>query len=341
MSISMYKRRNMLAVLEQIHVPGSFLLDTFVNGMETHDTRTIDIDVVRNGKKMAPFVSPVREGKVISKEGFKTLTHTIPYIKIKREWNPEQALTRRAGLTVYDGQTPQQFISSEMGKTLKEFDDMIFRREEWMAAQMIQTGKVVVSGEGQDWEINTGMATSHLPVLTGVDLWSASTADIQADLVNWAQKVYADSGLNATDAILGSEASAAMLRNEGFIGALDRRRIRRGEIDIQKLPKGVKYFGEDLESGLSLWGYNEGYYDEDTSSTKELIDPKKVVVIAKGLRFTRHYGMISEVDINFVGPRFPKTWVTEDPSTRWLMLQSSPAVINHQPDAVVCATVLA
>ena len=342
MSISLYQTREMLQALEQIHVPGDFLLTTVVNPTaEYHKTNTIDIDVVRNGKKMAPFVSPVREGKVITKEGFSTRTHTIPYTKMKTPTTAQEALQRMAGATIYNGQTAKQFADREMGKSLAKLDQMIFRREEWMAAQALQTGAITVEGEGVSYVIDFGMAASHKPTLTGVDLWSATTATIQSDLADWADKVYDDSGLNADIAILGREAARAMLANETFQGSLDRRKIDRGEIMIQRLPKGVKYYGFDRESGLDLYGYTEKYYDEGTSTFKPLIDDKKVIVCSTQARFTRHYGAIQNIEADFIGPRWPDNWVTKDPSVHWVSLESAPLVALHQPDAVVCATVLA
>lgn len=341
MAISLYKTRDMIAALEQIHVPGDFLLTTFVNGSESHTTDTIDIDIVKKGKKMAPFVSPVREGKVITRDKYQTRTHRLPYIKLKRPTTAQEALTRMPGDTVYSGgETAAARANREMGKTLAELDQMIFRREEWMAAQMLQTGKCIIEGEGLSYEIDVGMNPTHLPVLTGGDLWDQSTADIQNDLTTWADLVYDDSGLTATDAILGRNASKAALRNPSFIGALDRRRIDRGEIMIERLPKGVKYFGYDRESGLDLWGYTEKFYDENTDTEIDLIDPDKVVVTSRSLYFVRHYGLIQNVEASFVGPRYPDNWVTKDPSVHWVSLESAPAVILHQPDGVVCATVL-
>lgn len=341
MAIDLYKTRDLLDALEYIHVPGDFLLSTFVTGTETHDTDTIDIDIERNGKKMAPFVNPVREGQVVTKEGYQTRTHKIPYIKLKTKTTAQEALKRRAGRTMYNGQTPQSYANQEMGKSLSKLDQMIFRREEWMLAQALQTGKVLVSGEGVgEYQIDFGMKASHLPVLTGTDLWSDAGADIQADLADWADLVYEDSGRTATDAIIGREAAKAMLRNDSFIGALDRRRIDRGEIMIERLPKGVKYYGFDRESGLDLWGYTEKF-DDGQGNTGSLIDEKKVVVIARGARCERHYGAIQNVETDFIGPRWPDNWITKDPSVHWVSLESAPLVAFHEIDAVVCAQVLA
>lgn len=340
MSIDAYKTRDLLRVLEQTHIPGDFLLSTFATEVEMHDTDTIDIDIVRHGKKMAPFVSPVREGAIVKHEGFETRTIKIPYTKMKSPITAQQALYRRPGMTVYNGQTAKGMADEMAGKKITELDQMIFRLEEKMASEALQTGKVVVSGEGIGYEIDFGMKSSHLVSLTSTARWSeTSTADPQGNLKTWSDLVYLDSGLPATDAILGANAAKDLLNNSTVGAALDRRRIDRGEIVVSRLPKGVIYYGYDRESGLDLWGYNEQWYDEANTTFTPLIDAKKVVVLARGMRFTRHYGAIQNVKVDFMGPRFPSSWITEDPSALWVMLESAPLVALHQPDAVVCATV--
>lgn len=338
---ALYKTRDMLSALEQISVPGDFILTNFVTDTENHTTDTIEIDIIKHGKKMAPFVNPVREGIVVLKDRFQTRSHKLPYIKLKQPTTAQEVLYRMPGDTVYSGgETAGQFAARSMGKTLAELDTMIFRREEWMACQMIQTGTALIKGEGVEYQIDVGMNPTHLPTLTAGDRWSETTAEIQADLALWADLIYNDSGLNATDAIIGRDAAKAIFANPTFIGALDRRRIDRGEIMIERLPKGVKYYGFDRESGLDLWGYTENFWDDATSTFVDLIDPKKVVILNRSLYFTRHYGLIQNVEATFVGPRFPDNWITKDPSAHWVSLESAPAVILHQPDGVVCATVL-
>lgn len=339
--MDIYKTKDLLSALEYVHVPGDFLLTTLVTGTENHDTDIIEIDIERNGKKMAPFVSPMREGVVVTREGFQTKTHKIPYIKLKTKHTAQEALRRRAGSTVYQGATPAQFISKEVGKDLKKLDNMIFRREEWMLAQGIQTGIVPVIGEGVSYAIDFDMKATHKPVLTSTDVWDNAAADIQGDLDTWATLVYDDSGMTATGAILGSAAARAMLNSNEFNASLDRRRIDRGEIKPERLPKGVKYYGFDRESGLDLWGYSEKFYDDASGTMMPLIDPKNVIVFAAGARVERHYGMIQNVETDFIGPRWPDNWVEKDPSVHWLSLESAPLVAPHQIDCFLCAKVLA
>jgi hypothetical protein len=42
----------------------------------------------------------------------------------------------------------------------------------------------------------------------------------------------------------------------------------------------------------------------------------------------------------FAVARFPKSWITDDPSVRWVQMQSAPLLVPVQIDAIVSATVL-
>lgn len=340
MSISLYKTRDMLDVLEQIHVPGDFLLSTFVNATEQHLTDTLDIDIVRKGKKMAPFARPVAEGVVIEKEGYQTRTHKIPYITMKSEFNGQESLNRMPGDTIYQGQSAGSYADQMMGTQLAEFNDMIFRREEWMLAQCLQTGMIQIKGKGVNYAIDTGMRTDHLPTLAGTSRWDQVDADVTGDIDSWATKVYLDSGLMANICIMGADALRAALNNDKFKSDLDTRRIELGSIDPRRLPNGVKYIGTLNEAGVDVYAYVEQYFDEDTDTYKDLIDPSKVIVASTEIMAKRHYGLIQSPRVSAAVARYPRNWFTEDPEVMWVSVQSAPLAINHQPDGVLCATVI-
>ena len=98
---SIFETRTMLAAVEQMHTPSTFLLNTFFAAEETFDTKTVDVDIVKGGRKLAPFVSPRVEGKVVTKDGFQSKNITPAYIKPKMETNAEQLLNRNPGLSPY------------------------------------------------------------------------------------------------------------------------------------------------------------------------------------------------------------------------------------------------
>ena len=347
MSIDLYSTRTMLRALTQVKAARTFLL-SFFTSEEVHITEAVDIDVETGKRRLAPFVNPRLPGKVVEKRGYKTFTYKPPYVKPKNVTTAEDILKRAAGQNLYvqDASELSDRAMDRLTKELADLDDMITRREEWMAAQALQTGSVPVVGDGVDEEVDFLMKTTHKPTLSGSALWSASTtAQPLTNLKTWKKLIAKDSGLSATDVIMGSSAVENFLENtkeiQGANGLFNQREIVMGRIQPVELPGGVTYMGRIDAVGMDVWTYDEWYVDEATDTEDEMMDPKKVLVLARGARFTRHYGAIKDLDALAPYKRFPKQWDEKDPSVRYLMVQSAPLPAPHQIDAVVCAKVLA
>jgi len=93
--------------------------------------------------------------------------------------------------------------------------------------------------------------------------------------------------------------------------------------------------------GKRIWTYNEWYLDE-AGVEQPMIPTNKIVMGSRAARAVRNYGAI--VDLELQGSaalRFwPKSWITKDPSTRWLLMQSAPLPVINEPDAFAFATVI-
>lgn len=341
-AIDLYETRTMLRVLEQMKPVRTFLLDTFFRAVETSVTKHVDIDIIKGKRKLAPFVSPRMEGKVMDRLGFATRSYSPPYVKPKMVTTAQDFLTRSIGEHIYqstDGAAER--AAKQVGKDLAHLEEIITRREEWMAAGLLQTGKIVVQGDGVDDEIDFGMDASHIITLAGNDLWSDQTNSTPLeDLRAWRRLILKDSGLNSTDVIMGSDALDAFLDHPDVQNKLDTRRIDLGQIDPRQVPSGAIYYGRIKDVALDLWVYDEWYYDEATTTEKPLVDTKKVIMGSTQARTARHYGAIQDLDATASVPRFPKSWTEKDPSVRFIMVQSAPLVSLHQVDAFICAAVL-
>lgn len=341
MAIDMYNTRTMLRAIEQIKTPKTFLRDTIFGQVETHTTKYVDIDIQKGNRRLAAYVSPLLQGKVVTREGFTTNTYEPPYIKEKMITTSQDFLTRDMGTNVYSGgQSAQQKAQKQLGKDIRTLAMRCDRTEEVQASQAIQTGIVTAVGDGISATIDFGLLSSHKPVLTSTDKWDDLTnSDPIADLRTWRDLVSQDAGMVPKDVIMGADAIKNFLRNTKVQALLDNRRIVMGQIDPSNLPNGVIYWGHLNESGLDVWEYTEWYYDVGLSTEVPMIDPDKVVMWARGARATRHYGAIQDLKANFVVPRFVKSWEEEDPSGRFVMLQSAPLLAPHQIDGFLCATV--
>ena len=70
-----------------------------------------------------------------------------------------------------------------------------------------------------------------------------------------------------------------------------------------------------------------------------MIPLNKVWIGSTNAKNTRLYGAIKDLKALAAMPRFAKSWEEEDPSARYLMMQSAPLVALNQPDAFVSAVV--
>jgi hypothetical protein len=324
----------MLAALEQMQMPRTFLLDTFFKATETSQTEYVDIDIVKGKRKLAPFVNPLHEGKLIERMGYTTQTFKPPYIKMKKATTAQNYLNRASGESIYGGMSPQQRLAQQLGRDLIELTDMITRREEWMAAQALTTGKITVKGDGVDAEIDFLMANDHKITLSSNDLWSDYTqSDPIANLREWKEKVGKDSGLVPELAIFGTQVLKHFLKNTQVTNLLDKTKVSLGQIVVSQLANGATYYG-NIE-GLDIYTYNE-YYLDDNGDLQPMVPEDMIIMGSTRARAVRHYAAIQDLQAVLASVRyFPKSWEVEDPSVRWLMVQSAPLVCPHQIDAFI------
>lgn len=351
--IDIFDTRTMLEAIEQMKRPYTWLRDTFFSRVHQFETETVDVDIVKGKRRMAPFVHPLAEGKAVERIGFSTNTLKPGYIKPHMVTTAGDLLKRQPGQVLYQGgQTIEQRAQAQLGKDLATLMDMIDRREEWMAAKALDLGKITmtIKGETADKtvEVDFLMAANHKITLAGNDVWSDTVnADPVADLQAWASRVRQDSGINPTDVVMGTDACAAFLNHPKVQALLDLRRVDTGEINPRQLPNGVSYVGRIKAPNLTVdvWTYEEWYVDEATGNEEPMVPAKKVWMGSPNTANCRCHAVIQDVEAIEEGQaavtRFPKSWVTKNPGVRWLQVQSAPLVALQQPDAFVSAQVLA
>lgn len=342
--ISIYQPRRMLRALKQAAPATSFLLDTFFsNYSETFDTEAVDIDIVdKTGRKMAPFVSPRLEGKVMKDSGFKTRTYKPPYLKPKTITLAGDILTRSPGYSIYDSaDTLQQRASKKLSNEMLDLRNSITRRMEWMAAQLMETGAMDIKGDGIDDVIDFGMKDTHKLTLSGTALWSSADSDPDMDLETWADLCGYDSGVFPTDVVLGKDAYAAYRKNPNVLANLDKLRLNLGQMAPEASKSGPRFIRRLDSAGVNIWTYAEGYYDEDSKTTKKFVPDNKIFMGSSNAYAGKVFGAIQDMKSLVPVEYFPKVWEVDDPSARFLMIQSAPLVVASQIDAFLCAQVVA
>jgi len=351
MSISLYETRTMLQIVQQLKRPKTFLLETFFPGFRQFDTLNVDIDIYKGKRRMAPFVSPVVEGKPVEKLGYTTNSYKPPYIKPKMPTTAQELLNRQPGQVSYGTQSLPERAAAELGRELGDLLDQITRREEWMAAQALNGGIVSVVGDGVNDTIDFQMAATHKVTNSGGALWTAvGTSHPITDLTTWARLCAQDSGLVPNVVVMGSDVANAFINHadiKGNTGQFSSVKVSLGQINPQLLPNGVSFLGTITAPSLNVdvFVYDEWYISDSDGLEYPMVPVNKLFMGSTNAQNSKLYGAIQDMEaVEELGssmiavPRFPKSWVTKDPSIRWLMIQSASLVALNQPDASLVAT---
>jgi hypothetical protein len=342
MAIDLFATRTMLAALEQMLPPKSFLLDTFFPSQETSDSEYVDIDIIKGKRRLAPFVNPKLQGKMVERLGYSTRTYKPPYVKPKSVFTAEDLLKRDPGQHMYaGGRSPAEHAAEILGRDLMDLQEQIVRREEWMAAQALNGGVITVSGDGVEDTIDFSMPAANKNLTAD---WSDPTVGNPAiDFRAWRQVLAQGSGLVPNVAVLASDVVDAFLTHAkvaGQDGLFSTRRAEIGAINVSDVQEsGATYLGSLFGGGLDLFAYDEWYVD-DNGDEQPMVPAGKILLGSTRARAARHYGAIRDVAAGSASMRwFPKSWEEEDPSARFIMLQSAPLVVPHQIDAFGVATI--
>lgn len=330
----MYDTRTMLEAIEQLKPVNTFLKDTFFPTPKTFDTAAVEVDYRKGKRKLAPFVSDRVAGKVVDREGFTTHLFEPATIKPVRTIQSIDLMKRSMGENVYGARSPQERAQEILANDITDLDEMITRREEWMAAQVLFEGKVDIVGEGVNKTMNFDFTNKE--TLSGTDLWTHADSDPLKDLKDTRRKIMISSGISPNTVIFSSDVVDDFVNHPKVSGLLNNRRITIGQIDPMAMPNGVTYIGNITELGCDIYTYDEFYYDEETQEDKSLVPDGTVMMGSTNSKSTMAYGAITIADTSnntfsvVESTRVPVSFVQVDPAARFLQIHSKPLPIPHE-----------
>lgn len=330
-------------VVERLRTPPSFLLDTFFPNVQTSDKEEILFDVTDSKPRISPFVSPLLPGKVVDSGGYRTKSFKPAYVKDKRRFDANIPYKRVAGETIGGSLLPSQRYERALATTLTDQLDNLTRREEVMAAEILRTGKVVVSGDGYPAQtVDFGRDSELTKALSGSATWESSGVNPLDNLEDWAIAIQDKSGVVAKIVVMDPKAWKVFRSNATVQKYLD---IRRGTSNSLNIDPSIR--SEDTKAryvgaigDFDIYVYNDTYINDNGETAKLLLDKTVLLGSKDGLEGTRCYGAIHDEKANWTATRyFTKSWLEEDPSVRWLLLQSAPLVVPYRPNASMCVTI--
>lgn len=340
--VNIYEPRMMVQALRQVASPRRFLHSTFFPNTVTHTTKAVELDIFKGKRRVAAYVNPILEGRVVERQGYETVEVKPAYTKEKIPTRVADTQSRSFGENIYQAKSPQQRAAELLGQDIAALDERILRLEEKMCAEALFTGKVVVKGDGWDSLVDFGyVAGTNIKTLSGTSCWD-NGGDPMKDIDTWRREIVQRCGVQPTHCIIGSKVGWAIIDNPIVKERLDLRRYEMGTINPASLPDGVSYYGDlRLPSGLvSLYSYDEWYTDPVTGDDVALVPEDAVLLASTNARSAFHYGMIQNINSLDAMPRFPLSWVEQDGSARWVQLESAPMPNLYQIDAYTVAHVL-
>lgn len=327
----------MLGMLEAIVPMPSFLKDRYCT--TTAEDMFLGNKVIAEfsdgDRLMAPFVVP-RAGDVLtSRHGYELSEFAPPYIAPSRMLTVDDLHKRGFGERILPDTKPAERARRLLARDLKELQNRIARREEWMVAQVMQsnmlTAKEYIDDQntGEDFDVyfyeKGGSNPSQYTVASTWSSFKAMEADVSAMIDN-----LGDRGLPATDLIIGSKVAAWMKYDETLLKRMDNRRLDVAHIQEMKMRYPyITYLGSVDFSGtwLDIYVNRETVVDEKGVTTK-LWGDKDVMVTAPD-SFRLMYATITQMNDagdyeDFTERRVPKLVLDVPHDTRKLRIAGMP-----------------
>lgn len=316
-----------------------FLTNLFCPRSAFFESEEIAFDKIFEDNTLAPYVSPLVAGKVNKKDGYSTMKFKVPYIKDKDAVKPSDSVKRKAGEAFTGSMSRQARIAAERVRLLRRHDKRISMRIEEQVSQLVQTGKVLCSGEGhEDIEVDFQMSAGNNITVTGGARWSQlnpSTDDGQQiidDLESWAAEADGDISV----AVFERSVWKHIIKFKA-VRELRDTQIRGEDSTFSTAPNTnndlVDYVGR--LGTLSCWVY-KGFYKDNQGNKQYFLDTGRLILSPARPDGVVAYGAIEDVEQGMTATRmFSKNWVNKDPSVEYLMSQSAPLAALADIDSIV------
>lgn len=338
MAFDIYSTAVLIDVLRVSPVESAYWLDGFFNRVMTFDTEEILFDRVVTNRRLAPFVSPVMQGRVMRSQGFETRAFRPAYTKPKHIVDPNRVFTRMAGEAIGGTMSPAARWNAAVVENMREERDAINRLLNWMAAMAVIHGKVTISGEDYPTRVvDFGRDPSLLYIPTGTTRWGEADADPLGDIARLRKLAFQKSGSPITRLTMGLDAFDLFFADEDVKDLLKDNGVqvsRTSDSTMSALGtpgapfeyRGVLQ-GANGQGRIEVYTYDEQYEDE-AGATQSIMSSYDVIGTGPNIRGVRCFGAIRDKRAGLQAlPMFPKMWDQEDPSVTYTMTQSAPLMV--------------
>lgn len=286
-------------------------------------------------RRLAPFVSPNVQGRVMKSRGFNMASFRPAYVKPKHVVDPSRAIPRRPGEPFGGNLSLQDRFDAIVADNVATERAMIERRWDWMAGQALIYGSVTVSGDDYPTQTVDFLRDSSLTTTTGAGVhWDDDNGDPMADISLQRKNSFVLGrapvntmifGVDAWDAFSTKDTIRELLNNQnrGSNSAFNSTGLSSGEpYEYQGRIQGPNGGGF-----IDMWTYTS-QYEDDAGDLIDYLDPRDVVGVGGNVQGFQCFGAIMDEDASLASlSLFPKSWRQPDPSVTYTMTQSAPLMV--------------
>ncbi|MBX5112694.1 major capsid protein [Rhizobium lentis] len=345
----LWDTHTLIGVYRETEAASTYWLDLlFPNELLSTD-EWIDFEKIPSvGRKLAPFVAPMAQGRAIYEEGGRVARFKPAYIKPSDPVTPSRVMKRRPGSLLGPNDTTPQARYDAIKVDIQAYHrTAIERRWEWLAAKSVIDGKVTIDGDDYPSKlVDFGRAAGHTIVLGAGARWGEAGVSIKANLSSWSNTMHlAEFGGRPNRLTVGVDVWAVMeaeMVEGGELYGLLKTDIRGSTTDLRRDQIGTDEATFVGRLGtLDVWVYND-YYTVNGVVTP-FMSSKDIVLSGPNVQGYRCFGAIQDVNAQFQAlPVFPRNYVTQgDVAIEQIVTQSAPLMVPVNPNATLKATVLA
>ena len=354
MAFNFYDTHTLIMAVKDLDTPASFLRNRYFptnDASDVFNSEDVLAEFQDGSKKLAPFVAPRKGGVTILRNGYEMKQYTPPYIAPRRAMTLDDLKKRGFGEALLPTMTPEQRQRVLLLSDFDQLSNMIARREEAMAAEVMQTNGCIMKHIADDKDVSDDMEVryysegSNPAAYTPDTKWDQDGAPVLADLAAMV-RLLTSRGLPAADLVCAPDVADIIIRNAEIKEMLNNRRYEMGSVEPSELATGAAIIARLNVLGrmINIISYDETYTD-DNGANKPYITSGNCILTAPGAGRTL-YGAVSQVEQSdgevhtYAGRRVPKYLSNAESNSRTITLSSRPLLMPNHKNPFIVAKVL-
>lgn len=273
----------LIGAVELFKTPASYLLDTFFSTkLPTANSSWLAVEYKKGKRSLAPYVVKGAKPMTVDRDGSYSKFYNAPMIGAKRIITAADLEMRLFGETpVYGTMSDADRANKIIADDLVELQRIIQNKKNYMAAELLQTGKILVEGYADDGRtIQTDLIDFDFSNISTVSAsWATTSTDIYKDIYNAVNKIAEDVGELPDIMVVGKNVEQYILNNKttkDWLMIPNAQYAAFNNLAPKYISPQSRYIGRINSLGLEMYSYLETYYDG--TQIKPFLDEDTVII---------------------------------------------------------------